>query len=71
MPDELPYAPFCECGFCHGPAYDLPIDAWQVAGNGDLKRLAVLRGHESVYNDAEHVLEFHDGWVAVAPAEVE
>lgn len=60
--------PCCECGFCHGPNFPLPMVAWQVAGQGDPMRLAVRADHARHFDPTHHTIERHRGWAAVGSA---
>lgn len=63
--DTFPAQPYCECGHCH--LQPLPAEAWAVAGDGDLARLAVLPGHEKPYRaTGGFAIEEFDGWLAVS-----
>lgn len=67
---EQPTYPYCECGHCDstgrggGPEIQLPFDAWAIAGDGDLSRLAVLPAH-ALHYAGDYVLVEHEGWVEV------
>lgn len=65
--------PYCECGECDsigretGVEIKLPVDAWKVAGEGDLDRIAVAPGHHMRFVRQGVPVEDHGGWVAVGP----
>lgn len=65
-------APHCECGHCDstgrkgGLEILLPVEAWEVAGDGDLTRLAVAPGHDVHYRDGKHWIEDRGSWLAVS-----
>lgn len=61
--------PCCECGHCNGVDFPLPMEAWAVAGHGDLTRIAVHDGHVGEYENGPYAIERHQGWAAIGARE--